>query len=60
MRFARFRRSESTKILNWAHQLGSLVSDQNVEWSGTWSDEDVADATAASIRHFDDSELEQR
>ena len=45
---------EAAKILNWAHQLADLAGGRTIEWSESWSDEDLADATAASVRRFEE------
>jgi hypothetical protein len=49
---------EAQKILDWAHQLADLGQGRPIEWSDSWSDEDIADATAASLKRFDDQERE--
>jgi hypothetical protein len=49
---------EAAKILNWAHQLADLARGRTIEWSDSWSDEDLADATAVSVRRFEEHELE--
>ena len=51
---------EARKVLDWARQLGDLGRSRAVEWSDSWSEEDLADATAASLRRFDDREREGR
>jgi hypothetical protein len=51
---------EATKLLDWARQLGDLGRGRVVEWSDSWSEEDLADATAASVRRFEDQEREGR
>ena len=49
---------EARKVLDWARQLGDLGRSRAVEWSDSWSEEDLADAMAASLRRFDDRERE--
>jgi hypothetical protein len=49
---------EAGKVLNWAQQLASLAEGRKIEWSDTWTDEDLADATASSVRRFEDQEQE--
>jgi len=51
---------EARKVLDWARQLGDLGRTRAVEWSDSWSEEDLADATAASLRRFDEQEREGR
>ena len=47
---------EAGKVLDWARQLSDLAGGCPVQWSDSWSDEDLADATAAAVRRFDDQE----
>ena len=49
---------EAGKALNWAHQLADLAGERTVEWSDSWTDEDLADATAAAVHRFEDQERE--
>jgi hypothetical protein len=52
--------AEAGKILDWARQLADLGRERVVEWSDSWSDEDLADVTAESLRRFDEQERESR
>jgi hypothetical protein len=54
------RPEEAGKVLDWAQQLADLGGKRAIDWSDSWSDEDLADATAASLRRFDDQERENR
>jgi hypothetical protein len=47
---------EAGKVLNWARQLADLAGGRAIEWSDTWTDEDLADATAAAMKRFEDQE----
>ena len=47
---------EAGKVLSWARQLSDLAGGRTVEWSDTWTDEDLADASAASLRRFEEQE----
>jgi hypothetical protein len=47
---------EASKVLDWARQLSNLADGRPIEWSDSWSDEDIADATAASLRNLEDEE----
>ena len=49
---------EARRILTGAEQLADLAQDRDVEWSDSWTDEDQSDATAASIRNFEEREQE--
>ena len=44
----------SIGLTNW--QI--LRADATADWSDSWSDEDLADATAAAVRRFEDEERE--
>ena len=49
---------EAGKVLDWARQLADLAGGREVQWSDSWTDEDVIDATAAAVRRFEDEERE--
>jgi hypothetical protein len=51
---------EAEKVLVWAQQLADLGGGQRVEWSDSWSDDDLRDATAASLEMFEQQEREGR
>ena len=51
---------EAGKVLDWARQLADLGRDRHVDWSDSWSDEDLRDATAASVNRFEQQESEDR
>ena len=51
---------EAGKILNWARQLADLAGGRIVEWSDSWTDQDLAEATSAAVQHFEDQEREGR
>ena len=51
---------EAQKVLTWANQLADLAQGRNIEWSDAWTDEDLADATAASLRRFQEQEQDNR
>ena len=44
------------QILQWASRLAQLAAGKPVEWSDAWTDEDMRDATVASLRRFEESE----
>lgn len=48
--------TEAHKVLNWARQLSELANERPIEWSDSWTDQDLLEATAASVRHFEDQE----
>jgi len=47
---------EGRKVLLWAQQLADLVGDRRVEWSDSWSDDDLREATLASLERFEQQE----
>jgi hypothetical protein len=44
------------EILNWARQLADPGEQRGVEWSDSWTDEDLSEATAAAVRRSEDEE----
>jgi len=50
---------EARKVLDWAQQLGDLGGDSRVEWSDSWTDDDLREATAASVERFEQQERER-
>ncbi len=51
---------EAGKVLDWACQLADLAGGRTIQWSDTWTDEDLAEATAAALRRFGDGERGNR
>ncbi len=51
---------EARKVLAWARHLADLGDGRGVKWSDSWSDDDLRDATAASIKRFEEHEREGR
>ena len=51
---------EAGKVLDWARQLADLAGGRTVEWSDSWTDEDLTEATAAAVRRFEEQEREDR
>jgi hypothetical protein len=49
---------EARKVLAWAQQLAAIGSGRRVEWSDSWSDEDLREATVASLERFEKQERE--
>jgi len=46
------------QVIAWTIQLRDLAGGRPVEWSDTWTEEDIADATRASLSRFDERERE--
>lgn len=44
---------EAGRVLDWARRLADLAGGRAIDWSDSWSDEDLADATAAAMRRID-------
>jgi hypothetical protein len=51
---------EAGKVLDWAQQLADFGSGQRIEWSDSWSEDDLREATAASLIRFEQQEREAR
>ena len=49
---------EAGKVLIWAQQLADLAGGRRVDWSDSWSDDDLRDATIASLERFEKQERE--
>jgi hypothetical protein len=49
---------EAGKVLDWACQLADLAGGRTFQWSDSWTDEDLAEATGASARRFEEQERE--
>ena len=47
---------EAGKVLNWARQLTDLGEGRSIQWSDSWSAEDLEDATRAALRQFEGGE----
>lgn len=47
---------EVARLTHWAKQIGALSKGGPVEWSDSWSDEDIAEIGADSMRHFEENE----
>lgn len=51
---------EAGKVLHWAQQLQEVARGRQIQWSDSWTEEDLADATRASLQRFEDGEREGR
>jgi len=49
---------EAGKVLDWACQLADLAGGRAVQWSDTWTDEDLADATEVAVRRLEEQDRE--
>jgi hypothetical protein len=48
------------QIMTWASRLADLSQGKPLEWSDSWTEEDLRDATASSLRRFEEVEPEAR
>jgi hypothetical protein len=44
------------KVITWATQLSDLARERSLDWSDTWTDEDLQDASHASLINFEERE----
>jgi hypothetical protein len=44
------------QVITWTTRLRELSAGRDVDWSDTWTDEDLADAQRASLSGFDEQE----
>jgi len=44
------------QVITWTTRLRDLANGRNVDWSDTWTKEDLADARRASLSSFDERE----
>lgn len=51
---------EARKVLVWTQHLTDLGGGRRVQWSDSWSDDDLREATAASLKRFEQQEQEGR
>ena len=47
------------KVIVWATQLRDLANGQSMDWSDSWTDEDLEDARRSSLGNFEQRETEQ-
>ena len=47
------------QVIAWTTRLRDLAGGRTVDWSDTWTDEDLADARRASLSSFDVREREE-
>jgi hypothetical protein len=41
------------QVITWTTRLRDLANGKNVDWSDTWTEEDLADVQRASLSRFD-------
>jgi hypothetical protein len=42
--------NEAGKVLEWARQLAGLAGGRTFQWSDSWTEEEIADASTAAMR----------
>jgi hypothetical protein len=47
------------QVMEWTRRLSDLAHGRTVEWSDAWTEDDVRDATAASIRNLERQERKE-
>jgi hypothetical protein len=58
--FRRLPPDTASELSALAERLAELAPNQRIDWSDSWSDEDLNDFRAASLRRFDAEESEDQ
>lgn len=58
--FRRLPSDTATELSALVERLAELAPNQKIDWSDSWSDEDLNDFRAASLRRFDAEESADR
>jgi hypothetical protein len=58
--FRRLPPETATELSALAERLAELAPSRRIDWSDSWSDEDLSEFRAASLRRLDDDEAEDR
>lgn len=58
--FRRLPRDAATELSALINRLAALAPDRPIDWSDSWSDEDLKEFRAASISRLESSESEER
>jgi hypothetical protein len=58
--FRRLPPEAATEVSALTERLAELAPNHRINWSDSWSDEDLNDFRAASLRRFDAEESEDR
>lgn len=58
--FRRLPPDTATELSALAERLAELAPNHKIDWSDSWSDGDMNDFRAASLRHLDAEESEER
>ena len=57
--FRRLPPDAAAELSALAERLATLAPDRKIDWSNSWSDEDLAEFTAASVRRLEAEESEE-
>jgi hypothetical protein len=49
----------AAQMIAWATRLRELAGGRDVDWSATWTEEDIADAQRASCASFEERERDE-
>jgi hypothetical protein len=47
------------QVITWTTRLRDLANGKNVDWSDTWTEEDLEDVRRASLSRFDERERKE-
>ena len=47
------------QVITWTTRLRDLTNGRSVDWSDTWTEEDLADARCTCLSGFDEREREE-
>lgn len=47
------------QVITWTTRLRDLANGKNIDWSDTWTKEDLVDVQRASLSRFDEMEREE-
>lgn len=50
---------EAGELSRLVERLAALAPERKIDWSDSWSDEDLKECRAASVRRLEESESEQ-
>jgi hypothetical protein len=58
--FRRLPADAAVELTALVERLAALSSDKKIDWSDSWSDQDLEDFTAASVRRLEAEEPEEQ
>ncbi|MCX6602167.1 MAG: hypothetical protein NTV52_01050 [Acidobacteria bacterium] len=57
--FRRLAPDATSELTRLIERLGAVAPERKVDWSDSWSDEDLKEFRAASLRRLDENEAEE-